>query len=47
MIQYCDIHGHYDTDFHVEGCPRCAFEEEAAIEADRRFEEKRDATRKG
>ncbi len=22
-IEYCDVHGHYDTDYHVEGCPRC------------------------
>lgn len=22
-IEHCDIHGCYDTDFHVEGCPRC------------------------
>jgi hypothetical protein len=19
----CDIHGSYDTDFHMEGCPKC------------------------
>ncbi len=22
-IERCDKHGHYDTDFHVEGCPTC------------------------
>lgn len=20
----CDVHGAYDTDFHFEGCPKCA-----------------------
>lgn len=38
-IEYCDHHGHYDTDFHVEGCPRCEQVEEADLEADRQLDE--------
>ena len=39
MIDYCDHHGCYDTDWHPEGCPRCEREEDAAIEADRQLDQ--------
>ena len=40
-IDYCDHHGHYDTDWHPDGCPRCEREEEAAMEADRQVDQRR------
>ena len=40
-IQYCDHHGHFDTDFHVEGCPRCQALGDADTEADRKLDERK------
>ena len=38
-IDYCDHHGHFDTDWHPEGCPRCECEWDAAMEADRQVDD--------
>lgn len=38
-IEHCDAHGPYDTDYHVEGCPRCESLEQADLEADRQYDE--------
>ena len=37
-IEYCDKHGHYDTDF-TEVCKGCERDELAALEADRQHDE--------
>ena len=41
---YCEKHGHFDENYaddYPGGCPFCEAEEEAAIEEDRKLDERR------